>query len=79
MVEIYCEELLEKTDRMFEGNKFCFLSSSIRSLLAETNAISIPEKNADNRTVIIMIITISIIYNYECIKFITELKYFICL
>jgi hypothetical protein len=52
---MYCDGFLENIFNIPDGNTCCFLSSSIRSLLADTKAISIPEKKADNRRVVIMI------------------------
>ena len=47
IVEIYCPGLLINKLMVFEDAEFCFLSSSTLSLLADTKAISIPEKNAE--------------------------------
>jgi hypothetical protein len=47
IVAIYWPGLSVKSLIILDPKTPCFLSSSIRSLLEATNAISIPEKNAD--------------------------------
>jgi hypothetical protein len=47
IVAIYWPGLSVKSLIIFDPKTPCFLSSSIRSLFEATNAISIPEKNAD--------------------------------
>jgi len=54
IVAMYFPEWAVTTLSNFELNGSDCLSSSRRSLLADTNAISIPEKNADRITVIII-------------------------
>lgn len=48
IVAIYCPGFLVKILIISDPKTPCFLSSSILSLFEETNAISIPEKNAEN-------------------------------
>ena len=48
IVEMYCPGLFVNFFINLEAADFCFLSISTFNLLADTNAISIPEKNAEN-------------------------------
>ena len=48
MVAMYWPGFEVKMEISLDPKAPCFLSSSMRSLLDETNAISIPEKNAEN-------------------------------
>jgi hypothetical protein len=70
IVAIYWPGLSVKSFIILDPNAPCFLSSSIRSLLEATNAISIPEKNAD-RIIARRIIKIKFIHY--------SLLFFLCL
>ena len=50
------EGLFKKKERILALNLPCLLSNSMASLLADKNAISVPEKNAEQTSVDIMII-----------------------
>jgi len=53
---------LVKIEIICDGKMLCFLSNSIFNRFADTNAISIPEKNAENKRVEIIIIRKSIFW-----------------
>jgi hypothetical protein len=54
---MYCPGFKVRMEMILELNNPCFLSSSIRSLLEATNAISIPEKKADISNARIMMVS----------------------
>ena len=60
IVAMYWLGFVVKIVIILDPNAPCFLSSSIRSLLEDTKAISIPEKNAEKSKKINMIIRLSI-------------------
>ena len=62
IVTIYCPGYRERKEIIFELKDPSFLYNSILSLLDDTYAISIPEKNAENRTDMIMVTMMDINY-----------------
>lgn len=77
IVTIYCPGYRESREIIFELKEPSFLYNSILSLLDDTYAISIPEKNAENRTDMIMVTMMDIIRLLDYLSLLFRLIFFL--